>query len=275
MPELSDLGWLRRNLIGNCSSVASFGNSGFLVADTALPAALPGVAGKVPGWLADPVGPFAVKPGYAAPWLARFLFASRKAQIFRGSDALRPLHCSTFKHWQDLVGPETFGHLIRRNGQIYVWDGPKASPKSGCEDALRHRLGINFEILDQAQIQTMIPGVSSTISKGLLVPGNGHTVNPGRLVTGAEGRNLATGFNDADCHDDLMRLHFSGSPGKPSATPSARAGGRPQLRASGPARRISAVAGSRNRQLSEASAAEDHASVSILPFPCLHVGSFS
>jgi glycine/D-amino acid oxidase-like deaminating enzyme len=167
------------------AGVASFGNSGFLVADTALPAALPGVAGKVPGWLADPVGPFAVKPGYAAaaaPWLARFLFASRKAQIFHGSDALGSLHCTTFKHWQDLVGLETFGHLIRRNGQIYLWDGPKASPKSGCEEALRHRLGINFEMLDQAQIQTLIPGVSSTISKGLFVPSNGHTVNRGRLV---------------------------------------------------------------------------------------------
>jgi glycine/D-amino acid oxidase-like deaminating enzyme len=118
---------------------ASFGNSGFLVADTALPTALPGTIWKGPRWLADPVGPFALKASYApvaAPWLLRFLRASRKKQVFHSSEALRQLHNKTFEHWRALVGTEVCEQLIRRKGQVYLWDGPKASATAGCKDKL-------------------------------------------------------------------------------------------------------------------------------------------
>jgi glycine/D-amino acid oxidase-like deaminating enzyme len=164
---------------------ASFGNSGFLVADTAMPTSLPGVMWKIPKWLADPVGPFALDAAYvprALPWLLRFVMASARSQVFKSSKALRQLHTSTFEHWLDLVGPETFDKLIRRNGQIYVWEGEHASPTAGFEDLLRRRLGVEFETLGQDRIRQMLPGISPTIFKGLYIPGNGHTVNPGKLV---------------------------------------------------------------------------------------------
>jgi glycine/D-amino acid oxidase-like deaminating enzyme len=164
---------------------ASFGNSGFLVADTAMPTALPGVIWKVPRWLADPVGPFALKASYApvaTPWLVRFLRSSRRAQVYRSSDALRLLHNKTFEHWHALVGAEVYDRLIRRKGQVYLWDGPTASPTAGFENELRQRLGVQFEILDQSRIRAMLPAVSPSISQGLFIPGNGHTINPGQLV---------------------------------------------------------------------------------------------
>ncbi|MBK9607188.1 MAG: FAD-dependent oxidoreductase [Betaproteobacteria bacterium] len=43
---------------------ASYGNSGLISSDTAVPIALPGMLGKVPKWLADPMGPLVVRPSY-------------------------------------------------------------------------------------------------------------------------------------------------------------------------------------------------------------------
>ena len=42
---------------GQPGSGASYGNSGLLVADTAMPTSLPGMVWKVPRWLANPLGP--------------------------------------------------------------------------------------------------------------------------------------------------------------------------------------------------------------------------
>ncbi len=53
---------------------ASFGNSGLISVDGCMPVSSPGMLRKVPGWLTDPLGPLAVKPGYfikALPFLWR------------------------------------------------------------------------------------------------------------------------------------------------------------------------------------------------------------
>jgi D-amino-acid dehydrogenase len=108
------------------ASGASYGNSGFLVADTAMPVALPGMYRNVPSWLADPEGPLRVRPAYlpsAAPFLVNWLKASRKSQVRASSDAMRKLHNPTFDEWKSLVGPQVYDALIRRTGQVYLWEG--------------------------------------------------------------------------------------------------------------------------------------------------------
>src|ERR1700761_5719464 len=74
---------------------ASFGNAGLLSPDTAVPIALPGMLRKVPGWLADPLGPLSVRPSYfprALPWLLRWVEAGRLSRVLAISDAMRALH---------------------------------------------------------------------------------------------------------------------------------------------------------------------------------------
>ena len=57
---------------------ASYGNSGWLSSHSVVPPALPGAWRKVPGWLADPLGPLALRRRHlprALPWLLRYLAA--------------------------------------------------------------------------------------------------------------------------------------------------------------------------------------------------------
>ncbi|MDB5860777.1 MAG: dependent oxidoreductase [Ramlibacter sp.] len=165
------------------ASGASYGNSGFLVADTAMPVALPGMYRKVPSWLADPEGPLRVRPGYlptAAPFLLQWLKASREKQVIASSDAMRNIHQPTFDEWKALVGPQVYDSLIRRTGQVYLWEGG-GTGRTPMEDALRERHGVQVQSLSLAEIREIYPGITPSITRAMVIPGNGHTTNPGRL----------------------------------------------------------------------------------------------
>ena len=98
----------------------SFGNSGLISSDTALPIALPGMLKKVPGWLSSSEGPLTIRPAYLprlAPWLVRWVEASRMARVLKISDAMRALHKDSLDCWRELLGPELFADLIKNEGE--------------------------------------------------------------------------------------------------------------------------------------------------------------
>ncbi len=164
---------------------ASFGNAGMISADTAAPIAMPGMLRRVPGWLTDREGPLVVRPVYfpaALPWLMRWVRAGQIDRVMAISDALRALHRDAFGCWQELVGPRVFGELIRRSGQIQVWDGDGQTPGAAIEAKIRERHGLEAQRLTADDLRQMLPGIARTITAGLLVPGNGYTVSPARLV---------------------------------------------------------------------------------------------
>lgn len=164
---------------------ASFGNAGLISADTSIPIALPGMLRKVPGWLTDRLGPLSVDPLYfpkALPWLLRWIEASRMPRVLKISDAMRALHRTTFDCWKELLGQARFYDLIRPNGQVHVWESEAETPGATLERSLRERQGIRAEPLTADDLRQMFPGISRRIGRGMLIPGNGFTVNPRRLV---------------------------------------------------------------------------------------------
>jgi glycine/D-amino acid oxidase-like deaminating enzyme len=166
-------------------SGASFGNAGLISADTSIPIALPGMLRKVPGWLTNRLGPLSVDPLYfpkALPWLLRWIEAGRMPRVLQISDAMRALHRTTFDCWKELLGQTRFYELIRPVGQVHVWETNVETPAAGLERRLRERQGIRAEPLTADDLRQLFPGISRSVSRGLLIPGNGFTVNPHRLV---------------------------------------------------------------------------------------------
>jgi glycine/D-amino acid oxidase-like deaminating enzyme len=164
---------------------ASFGNSGLLSPDTAVPIALPGMLRKVPGWLLDPLGPLSVRPAYfprALPWLLRWIQAGRLHRVLAISDAMRALHRDSLTCWQELLVPESYRDLIRPSGQVQVWEGNADTAGAAVEHQVRQRHGIRADKLTADDLRQMFPGISRDVTSGLLVPGNGYTVSPQRSV---------------------------------------------------------------------------------------------
>jgi D-amino-acid dehydrogenase len=164
---------------------SSFGNAGLLSPDTSIPVALPGMLRKVPGWLTDPLGPLVIRPSYlprAMPWLLRWIRAGRMDRVLAISDAMRALHVSTFDTWRDLLGAGGFAEFVRQSGQVQVWDQAEETPAAAMERQLRDRQGIPTQMLGADDLRQMFPGIARHVSRGVLIPGNGNTVNPGRMV---------------------------------------------------------------------------------------------
>ena len=78
---------------------ASSGNAGGIGISEIVPASVPGLIWRVPGWLLDPLGPLSVRPGRLPallPWLWRFLRAGTPAQVERIHSSSRCTHGQLF-----------------------------------------------------------------------------------------------------------------------------------------------------------------------------------
>ncbi|HEY0291651.1 MAG TPA: FAD-dependent oxidoreductase [Hansschlegelia sp.] len=193
---------------GAIAEGATFGNAGCLNASSVVPMSMPGNLSKVPGWLLDPLGPLSIRWSYApkiAPWLVKFLRAGTRERVTAQAKALRGLLHDSYGSYAALVknaGAET---LMRRNGHLVVYRSKADFEGDAFGWSLRRDNGIAFDVLERDALWRQEPSLSRDYEIGVFIPGNGHTVNPNRLIAtlaeaflrdgGAIRRERATGFD--------------------------------------------------------------------------------
>ena len=163
----------------------SFGNAGILSPGSCVPLATPGIHWKVPGYLADPMGPLMIRWGYlpkAAPWLMRFLAASRASRVETIADALRPLLKQTFDAYEPLVQHAGVSDLIRRTGYVVAYEKRASYVGDSIAWKLRRDRGVAVEEIDNAGIKALVPQLSGEYEIGLYLPEQGYVANPERLT---------------------------------------------------------------------------------------------
>lgn len=164
---------------------ASYGNSGMLSVDDSAPMAMPGMLRNVPKWLMDPLGPLYVDPRYfptALPWLMKWLRASRMSVVRQSASALHELHKPAIPAFRELLGEMAFADLTRSLGQIYLWDTPYTSRTERISAALRETQDAEAQSLNTAELRDLVPGITPTITRAILMPRNGSVVNPRRMM---------------------------------------------------------------------------------------------
>jgi D-amino-acid dehydrogenase len=165
----------------------SFGNAGILSPGSCVPLATPGIHWKVPGYLSDPMGPLMIRWGYlpkAAPWLLRFLAASRPERVEEIADALRPLIRQTFDAYAPLVRDAGISDLIRQTGYVVAYEKRASYVGDGISWKLRRDRGVIVEELDEAALKKHVPQLSGHYEVGLYLPEQGFVANPERLTKG-------------------------------------------------------------------------------------------
>ncbi|NPC58330.1 NAD(P)/FAD-dependent oxidoreductase [Caenimonas soli] len=195
----------------------SYGNAGGISPGSIVPAATPGLLAKVPKWLMDPDGPLSVQWSYfphAVPWLVRWIREGRMDRLKRNSAALVALNGQPFEGYRELLTASQFDDLMRVSGHLFAWRSPK--PMDGIARELRERAGIAMQFLNEAELREMEPAVSPLYRSGLLLPGNGFTVNPERLVktiaqnlVAAGGTVLRRRVLGFDCGPDGPRMLYT------------------------------------------------------------------
>lgn len=161
----------------------SFGNSGSLSSGSVAPLAMPGVVKSAPRMLLDPASALRVAPGYwlkAAPWLARFVAASRPARVGEISNALAALLRPSIEQHARVLREIEAMDLLRRDGQLVVYRNREQLAKDNAVWELRRRHGYEVRVIDRAGILALEPAVGPAYTVGVYLPDQAMVANPYR-----------------------------------------------------------------------------------------------
>ena len=165
---------------------ASYGNAAWLSSHSVIPPALPGTWRKIPGYLADPLGPLSIRWSYlpkALPWLLRYLLSGwTEARIERAARALRPLLVEALRLHKSLAEEAGVGDLIRQGGLLHVYPSRADFEADALSWRIRSAVGIRWTELDGEALHAREPDLEPRYRFGILVDEDGHCRNPGAYV---------------------------------------------------------------------------------------------
>ncbi len=163
----------------------SQGNAGWIEHLDVMPLASPKVWRHLPRWLADPEGPLAISPGYLpqlAPWLWRFVLASRPGRLDASTRAIRAINAQSLPAWERRLKALGLEGLLRRRGFLSVWlkEGDWKASQKMLE--LQRGFGIEVETLGGDEARKLEPALGPAIMAGAFYP-TGANVNDPKLFT--------------------------------------------------------------------------------------------
>ena len=165
---------------------ASYGNGTLLNPSSVIPMSSPGIWRKVPGWLADPLGPLAIRWRYLPrllPWLTRFLNAgATEAKVAATARALRPLLLEAPERHRRLADEAGVGHLITRQGVLFVFLDRADFESEGMAWRIRRETGVQWLELSADELRQREPSLDRRYTFGVLVEENGQCHDPGAYV---------------------------------------------------------------------------------------------
>ena len=111
--------------------------------------------GKLPGWLADPLGPLTIRWRQLprlAPWFLRLAANTRRSRVEVIADALKALNAPTLEAYRELLGPADFSDLVRQDGILYAYRDAAELADAEVAWQMRRARGAKFEKLGADQI---------------------------------------------------------------------------------------------------------------------------
>ena len=181
---------------GGPGEACSSGNAGGFGIGLVAPLATPGTLRRLPRLLLDPRQPLSVAPGQLLrllPWFARFVAASRPARVAAIAAARHRLSSQTFDALEPLLADAGARSLVRRDGMLFVYETRKSLQRARYALEIARRHGVAFHELGGGEARRREPALGPLVCSAVAFPGNGHTVNPQRLVQAIAGRVVAGG----------------------------------------------------------------------------------
>jgi D-amino-acid dehydrogenase len=165
---------------------ASYGNGCWLSPMSVIPPATPGLWKKVPGFLADPLGPLAIRWSYfpkVLPWLVRYLASGwTEARVLRTAVALRALLQGSPALHAALAEEAGVGQLIERRGLMYIYPSRAEFEAEAMAWRIRRQVGIDWIELSADELRQREPGLDRRYGFAALVEEGGHCRDPGAYV---------------------------------------------------------------------------------------------
>ncbi|KIC26912.1 MULTISPECIES: NAD(P)/FAD-dependent oxidoreductase [unclassified Leisingera] len=162
----------------------SYGNAGIISPWSVVPQSMPGLWKKVPGWLLDPLGPVAVKPGYlpkVAPWGLRFLAEGRDRRIHQISDAMGFLCRNCVEGFRLHLAGTGHEDLIRDSYYVHASRNPEEADLNSLGNRLRAAQGADMERIGAADLRDLEPALTTEFQAAILIKGQARALSPGKI----------------------------------------------------------------------------------------------
>ncbi len=176
---------------------SSYGNAGWLSSHSVIPPAEPGTWRRVPSYLADPLGPLAIRPSHLPrilPWLTRYLLSGwTGARVERTARALRTLLVDAPKLHAALAAEAGVPQLIERRGVLHVYPDRATFAADGAAWAIRRRVGVEWLELSADELRQREPTLHRRYTFGVVVEEAGHCRDPGGYVAALDALARARG----------------------------------------------------------------------------------
>jgi D-amino-acid dehydrogenase len=163
----------------------SKGNAAVLAIDSCAPVATPGVLWDVPKYLMDPLGPLAIRWSYLpkiAPWLLRFIAASKPERVEEISIALRSILTRATEVHRDLARAIGEATMLRETGWLGVFESDKKFESYQWDLDLQKRRGVPFQVMRQEEIRQFEPSLQPIFRHAVYYPENSYVLDNFRLV---------------------------------------------------------------------------------------------
>jgi len=164
---------------------ASFGNAGGIAVTEVMPASAPGVLWRVFGWMLDPLGPLAVRPGHALkliPWLLHFAQSGTPREVIRISRALAAIHSRVYDDLLPLLRETGLSDQLHRAGALSLYETEAGYRRDAAEWACKRSHGIVVEDLTGEDARRMEPALGPRVHRAVWTPQWSHVGDPKRLM---------------------------------------------------------------------------------------------
>lgn len=168
------------------ASGCSSGNAGLIQCSAVLPIATPGTLRAVPRMLLDADQPLVVRWRHLvslAPYLLRFVRESSAHRADANSRALARIVPGAYDAYLPLIEAAGISDLVRKTGELYVYENPKTYHASKVGWEMRRARGVAVKDLDSGALHDLEPELARTFGHGVYLPNSYQTVNPRTFVS--------------------------------------------------------------------------------------------
>ncbi|MEM8744578.1 MAG: FAD-dependent oxidoreductase, partial [Pseudomonadota bacterium] len=185
---------------------ASHGNAGVISPWSCIPQSVPGLWKRIPGWLLNPEGPIAIRPGHlpkVVPWAIKFLKAGRAEELPRISRAMAELNRPNVDIYRRHLAGTGHEDLLQDSSYLHIYRDSAPPDLQDLTWRLRAEQGAPLELLNGDELREIEPCLSPDYKAAVLIKDQARAMAPGRIgaVLADKAKSLGAKFIKAQVYE--------------------------------------------------------------------------
>jgi len=171
----------------------SYGNAGMVVPSHFIPLAAPGIIGKGLKWLANPEGPFFIRPRASLDlvrWCKIFTTHATSRHVMESRELLRDLNLESRRLFVEMA--KDTGATLTERGLLMLCQTDQGLDEEAAVAAMAHELGLAAELCNPARLRELDPNIEMEVKGGVWFQQDCH-MDPSDFMIGLRRRVLEMG----------------------------------------------------------------------------------